>query len=99
VISSAERERWRSERLGTLRTRVEFLEAERVRYERLLGEALKYAAHHTGVGPWTLLEVLAETHRVSLSTPLSSRNASARGEPREANAAFACLARAGRRGR
>jgi hypothetical protein len=50
--------RYRRERLVALERRVEFLEAERRRLERLLGQALRVAVHDSAVSPLALLDAL-----------------------------------------
>jgi len=52
--------RYRRERLVALERRVEFLEAERRRLERLLGLALKLAVFETKTTPSALLALLCE---------------------------------------
>lgn len=50
--------RYRRARLVALERRVEFLAAERVRLERLLGLALQVAVHDSKVTPMALLDGL-----------------------------------------
>jgi hypothetical protein len=74
VTSTAERERWRSERLRALRVRVDFLEGERARLEALLGDALELAAvlaveQGYATTPVALLEMLAARRGFNLATP------------------------------
>lgn len=68
-MRSRPRARYRAEKMRALTKRVEVLEAEERRLYILLGEAVTYGAHHSGVSFQSLLEVLAETHRINLARP------------------------------